>query len=101
MTASWAMLGDIIIGEPKATIGFAGKRVIEETIGETLTEGFQTAEYIKNHGGIYLVVSRKDLRDTVGNLITILLKKNKITSVEATTANENQEDTKQIASVAS
>ena len=54
---------------------------------------------MKEHGGIDLVVSRKDLRDTVGNLITILLKKNKITSVEAT--NENKEDSKKIASVAS
>ena len=64
--------------------------MIEQTIGETLPEGFQTAEYIKNHGGIDLVVSRKDLRDTIGNFITILLKKNKITPNEAT--NENRED---------
>ena len=99
VSASWAMIADILIAEPKATIGFAGRRVIEQTIGETLPEGFQTAEYVKEHGGIDLVVSRKDLRDTVGNLITILLKKNKITSVEAT--NENQEDSKKIASVAS
>ena len=99
VSASWAMIGDILIAEPKATIGFAGKRVIEQTIGETLPEGFQTAEYIKNHGGIDLVVSRKDLRDTIGTLITILLKKNKLTSTEAT--NENQEDTEQIASAAS
>ena len=99
VSASWAMIGDILIAEPKATIGFAGKRVIEQTIGETLPEGFQTAEYIKNHGGIDLVVSRKDLRDTIGTLITILLKKNKLSSTEAT--NENQEDTEQIASAAS
>ena len=99
VTASWAMLGDILIAEPKATIGFAGRRVIEQTIGETLPEGFQTAEYIKDHGGIDLVVSRKDLRDTIGNLVTILLKKNKNTSTEAT--NENQEDPQQIASAAS
>ena len=62
MTASFGMLGDIQIAEPKSQIGFAGKRVIEQTIGETLPEGFQTAEYIKDHGGIDLVVSRKDLR---------------------------------------
>ena len=93
------MLGDILIAEPKATIGFAGRRVIEQTIGETLPEGFQTAEYIKKHGGIDLVVSRKDLRDTIGNLLTILLKKNKVKLTEAT--NENQEDTDQIPSVAS
>ena len=99
VTASFGMLGDIQIAEPKSQIGFAGKRVIEQTIGETLPEGFQTAEYIKNHGGIDLVVSRKDLRDTIGTLITILLKKNRITSIEAT--NENQEDTQPIASTAS
>ena len=68
VSASWAMLGDILIAEPKATIGFAGRRVIEQTIGETLPEGFQTSEYIKDHGGIDLVVSRKDLRDTIGTL---------------------------------
>ena len=98
-TASLGMLGDIQIAEPKTKMGFAGARVIEQTIGETLPEGFQTAEYTKNHGGIDLVVSRKDLRDTIGNLITILLKKNKVTSLEAT--NENQEDPQPIASTAS
>ena len=99
VTASFGMLGDIQIAEPKSQIGFAGKRVIEQTIGETLPEGFQTAEYIKDHGGIDLVVSRKDLRDTIGTLITILLKKNKVTSIEAT--NENQEDPQQFASFTS
>ena len=99
VTASIGMLGDIIIAEPKAKCGFAGARVIEQTIGETLPEGFQTAEYIKDHGGIDFVVSRKYLRDTIGNLITILLKKNKVTSLEAT--NENQEDPQPIASTAS
>ena len=58
--------------------GFAGARVIEQTIGETLPEGFQTAEYIKNHGGIDLVVSRKDLRDTIATLLSILLQKKQI-----------------------
>ena len=99
VSASWAMIGDILIAEPKATIGFAGRRVIEQTIGETLPEGFQTAEYIKDHGGIDLVISRKDLRDTIGTLITILLKKNKVTLAEAT--NENQEDPQKITWAAS
>ena len=99
VTASMGMLGDIQIAEPKSQIGFAGKRVIEQTIGETLPEEFQKAEYIKDHGGVDLVVPRKDLRDTIGTLITILLKKNKVTSTEAT--NENQEDAEQIASAAS
>ena len=99
VTASFGMLGDVQIAEPKAKCGFAGARVIEQTIGETLPAGFQEAEFIKDHGGIDLVVSRKNLRDTIGTLITVLLKKNKITSTEAT--NENQEDTRQIASTAS
>ena len=99
VTASIGMLGDIQIAEPKSQIGFAGKRVIEQTIGETLPEEFQTAEYIKDHGGVDLVISRKDLRDTIGTLITILLKKNKVISIEA--SNENQEDPRQIASTAS
>ena len=99
VTASFGMLGDIQIAEPKSQIGFAGKRVIEQTIGETLPEGFQTAEYIKDHGGIDLVISRKDLRDTIGTLITILLKKNKTTLAEAT--NENQEDPQKISWAAS
>ena len=85
-TASLGMLGDIQIAEPKSKCGFAGARVIEQTIGETLPEGFQTAEYIKNHGGIDLVVSRKDLRDTIATLLSILLKKNKS---EVTTENAN------------
>ena len=85
-TASLGMLGDIQIAEPKSKCGFAGARVIEQTIGETLPEGFQTAEYIKNHGGIDLVVSRKDMRDTIATLLSILLKKNKS---EVTTENAN------------
>ncbi len=75
VTASWAMLGDILIAEPKATIGFAGRRVIQDTVRETLPEEFQTAEYVKDHGGIDLVVERKFLRSTIGTLLTVLLKK--------------------------
>ena len=99
VTASFAMLGDINIAEKGATVGFAGARVIEQTIGQSLPEGFQTAEYLKEKGGIDLVVSRKDLRDTIGTLITILLKKNKVTPIEAT--DENQEDPQQFASFTS
>ena len=75
VTASWAMLGDILIAEPKATIGFAGRRVIQDTLRETLPEEFQTAEYVKDHGGIDLVVDRQYLRDTIGTLLSVLLKK--------------------------
>ena len=75
VTASWAMLGDILIAEPKATIGFAGRRVIQDTVRETLPEEFQTAEYVKDHGGIDLVVERKYLSSTVGTILNVLLKK--------------------------
>ena len=75
VTASWAMLGDILIAEPKATIGFAGRRVIQDTVRETLPEEFQTAEYVKEHGGIDLVIERKYLNSTIGSLLNVLLKK--------------------------
>ena len=75
VTASWAMLGDILIAEPKATIGFAGRRVIQDTVRETLPEEFQTAEYVRDHGGLDLVIERKHLKLTIGTLLTVLLKK--------------------------
>ena len=75
VTASWGMLGDILIAEPKATIGFAGRRVIQDTVRETLPEEFQTAEYVKDHGGIDLVVERKYLNSTIGTLLSVMLKK--------------------------
>jgi acetyl-CoA carboxylase carboxyl transferase subunit beta len=75
VTASWAMLGDILIAEPKATIGFAGRRVIQDTVRETLPDKFQTAEYVKDHGGIDLVVERQYLNSTIGTLLNVLLKK--------------------------
>ena len=84
VTASWAMLGDVLIAEPKATIGFAGRRVIEDTVRETLPEEVQTAEYVKDHGGIDMVVERKYLNSTVGTLLNVLLKK-----VEAQAKNES------------
>ena len=75
VTASWAMLGDVLIAEPKATIGFAGRRVIQDTVRETLPSNFQTSEYIKDNGGIDIVVERHLLRSTIGTLLTVLLKK--------------------------
>ena len=69
VTASFASLGDIILAEPKAMIGFAGPRVIEQTIGQSLPEGFQTAEFLLEHGFIDKIVERKDLKDTVYKLI--------------------------------
>ena len=75
VTAYWGMLGDILIAEPKATIGFAGRRVIQDTVRETLPEEFQTAEYVKDHGGIDLVIERKYLNSTIGTLLSVMLKK--------------------------
>ena len=72
VTASYAMLGDIHIAEPKALIGFAGQRVIENTIREKLPEGFQRAEYLLDHGIIDMVVERKALPDTLARLIGYL-----------------------------
>ncbi len=69
VTASFASLGDIILAEPKAMIGFAGQRVIEQTIGEALPQGFQTAEFLLEHGFIDKIVERKDLKDTIYKLI--------------------------------
>lgn len=75
VTASWAMLGDILIAEPKSIVGFAGRRVIQDTVRETLPEEFQTAEYVKDHGGIDLVVERKFLKSTISTLLSVILKK--------------------------
>jgi len=72
VTASFAMLGDIQISEPGAVIGFAGARVIEETIREKLPEGFQRAEYLLDHGMVDMVVRRHDLAATIGRLIGLL-----------------------------
>jgi acetyl-CoA carboxylase carboxyl transferase subunit beta len=72
VSASFAMLGDIHIAEPGATIGFAGKRVIQETIREELPEGFQTAEYLLEHGVVDMVIPRKDQPKRIGRLLSLL-----------------------------
>jgi acetyl-CoA carboxylase carboxyl transferase subunit beta len=72
VSASIGMLGDIILAEPKAMIGFAGPRVIKETIRAELPEGFQRAEYLLQHGMIDLIVERKDLRHTLASLLEML-----------------------------
>ncbi|HPU15171.1 MAG TPA: acetyl-CoA carboxylase carboxyltransferase subunit beta, partial [Polymorphobacter sp.] len=73
VTASYAMLGDIQIAEPGALIGFAGQRVIENTIREKLPEGFQRAEYLLEHGMLDMVVPRKELRATLARLVSLLM----------------------------
>ena len=69
ITASFAMLGDLNIGEPNALIGFAGPRVVKETIGKDLPEGFQTAEFVKEHGFLDMIVSRKNMKEKLSQLL--------------------------------
>jgi len=71
VTASFAMLGDIILAEPKATIGFAGRRVVEQTLREKLPEDFQTAEYLLQHGFVDAIVPRTQLKPTLARLIRL------------------------------
>lgn len=70
VSASFAMLGDVIIAEPNALIGFAGPRVIEQTVRETLPEGFQRAEFLLEHGAIDMIVDRRQMRDKLATLIS-------------------------------
>jgi acetyl-CoA carboxylase carboxyl transferase subunit beta len=72
VTASYAMLGDVAIAEPGALIGFAGPRVIENTIRERLPEGFQRAEYLLQHGMLDMVVHRRELKATLARLLDLL-----------------------------
>ncbi len=69
VTASFAMLGDVNIAEPKALIGFAGQRVIQETIRQKLPEGFQRAEYLLEHGMVDMIIERKDMKDMLSRLL--------------------------------
>jgi acetyl-CoA carboxylase carboxyl transferase subunit beta len=74
VSASFAMIGDVVIAEPGALIGFAGPRVIAQTVREKLPEGFQRAEFLLEHGAIDMIVDRRHLRDKLANLMTLLLK---------------------------
>ena len=98
ITASYAMLGDIHIAEPGALIAFAGARVIQGTVREELPSGFQRSEYLEKTGFVDLIVERKDLRKTIGTLLSILLKKNSaINQIE----NETSEDSRSLTKAAS
>jgi len=72
VSASFAMLGDVILAEPKAIIGFAGQRVIEQTIKQKLPEGFQRSEYLLERGMVDLIVERKEMRKVLGQLLAML-----------------------------
>ena len=74
VSASLAMLGDINVAEPNALIGFAGPRVIEQTVRETLPDGFQRSEFLLEHGAIDLIIDRRDMRDKIANLLSMMTK---------------------------
>jgi acetyl-CoA carboxylase carboxyl transferase subunit beta len=72
VSASFAFIGDVVIAEPGALIGFAGPRVIEQTVRQTLPEGFQRAEFLLEHGAIDMIVDRRRMRDKIASLCTLL-----------------------------
>jgi acetyl-CoA carboxylase carboxyl transferase subunit beta len=74
VSASFAMLGDLIIAEPNALIGFAGPRVIEQTVRETLPEGFQRSEFLLEHGAIDMIVDRRELRDKIAKIVSAMMR---------------------------
>jgi acetyl-CoA carboxylase carboxyl transferase subunit beta len=92
------MLGDINIAEPGALIAFAGARVIQGTVKEELPEGFQRSEYVEKTGFVDLIVERKDLRDQIVNLLSILLKQNSTVSSQV---HETTEDSQPLTKAAS
>ena len=99
ITASFAMLGDIHFAESGCLIAFAGKRVIQATVKEELSQDFQTAEFVEKHGFVDLVVNRKELKDKIGTLLSILLKQNSDVNSEIT--NETTENITSITKAAS
>lgn len=74
VSASFAFIGDIVIAEPGALIGFAGPRVIEQTVRQTLPAGFQRAEFLLEHGAVDLIIDRREMRDRLANLCTLLMR---------------------------
>jgi acetyl-CoA carboxylase carboxyl transferase subunit beta len=74
VSASLAMLGDVNVGEPKALIGFAGQRVIQQTVRETLPEGFQRSEFLLDHGALDMIVDRREMRDKLSGLLTMFMR---------------------------
>ena len=98
ITASYAMLGDIHLAEPGALIAVAGVRVIQGTVREELPEGFQRSEYVEKTGFVDLIVERKELREKISTLLSILLKKN---SAIISTSNETSEDSRTLTKTAS
>jgi len=103
VSASYAMLGDIHIAEPGSVIGFAGARVIEQTIREKLPEGFQRAEYLLDHGMVDMVVPRPELRPTIARLLRMLLntpvEEAAVEGVESEAGSTSGEDTSAVVEI--
>ncbi len=83
VSASFAFMGDVVIAEPGALIGFAGARVIQQTVRETLPEGFQRAEFLLEHGAVDMIVDRREMRKQLATLITLLTKQAAVAEIEA------------------
>ena len=82
VSASFAFMGDVVIAEPGALIGFAGARVIQQTVRETLPEGFQRAEFLLEHGAVDMIIDRRELKNQLATLITMLTKQNAVSEIE-------------------
>lgn len=83
VSASFAFMGDVVVAEPGALIGFAGARVIQQTVRETLPEGFQRAEFLLEHGAVDMIVDRREMRKQLATLITLLMKQDPVATLEA------------------
>ena len=83
VSASFAFMGDVVIAEPGALIGFAGARVIQQTVRETLPEGFQRAEFLLDHGAIDMIIDRREMKNQLATLITMLTKQSAAAEIEA------------------
>ena len=100
VSASLAMLGDINVAEPKALIGFAGPRVIEQTVREKLPEGFQRSEFLQEHGAIDMIIDRRDMRDKMTSILAMLMVSNNKNVTEQDSVKEVEEQTIQETDVA-
>ena len=83
VSASFAFMGDVVIAEPGALIGFAGARVIQQTVRETLPEGFQRAEFLLDHGAVDMIIDRREMKNQLATLITLLTKQAAVAEIEA------------------
>jgi acetyl-CoA carboxylase carboxyl transferase subunit beta len=93
VSASFAMLGDLNVAEPNALIGFAGQRVIEQTVREKLPEGFQRSEFLLDHGTLDMIIDRREMRDKISNILSILTHQTLVKEPEPEAVSEEHVDT--------